>query len=200
MPLQISTVFNAVNRGESVNPRASKSLSSNANKSVTGPLQRQKQAVGSKIEPNCRLQWIFLSRVLRNVIQAKLSSSFGFSIVPGPPQRRIIQQVPRDNGDKISQMSNKGFCRVCRAARLRSTKEKYESVVSFQFRKYLPKVLSIHWPKSSQIRAILSRSFREPFRSLREPLVLIPCQVLLWLRHEINSDRINYESIIIVQV
>ena len=25
---------------------------------------------------------------------------FGFSIVPGPPQRRIIQQVPQDNGDK----------------------------------------------------------------------------------------------------
>ena len=91
-----------------------------------------------KFKPNCRLLWIFLM----------------IDFVLGPPKRVQNSANTSDNGDTISsQMSNKGFPSGLPPG-LRSTKEKYESVVSFQFRKYLPKILSIHWRKSSQIRAI----------------------------------------------
>ena len=145
-----NSVFKAVNRGESVNPRAvflptsvtgppqrkknkppgQTSLFSTANKSVAGPLQRQ--------------------------FRAKLSSSMDF-LVTGPPQRNSSQIVvffwffnrpgssatsnnsasTSDNGDKISSQCPKGFLSglpissqmskgfsVGSAARLRSTKEK----------------------------------------------------------------------------
>ena len=164
-----------------------------------------------------------MSKTSRQVkSQAKLSDF----LVTGPPQRNSSQIVvsfwffnrpgssatsnnsasTSDNGDKISsqRVFLRIFCRFCRAARLRSTKEKNESFVSFQFRKYLlkfPKVYQIIGQNPVKSEQSVSRLFHEPFRSFREPFVVsIPGQVLLRLRHEINSDRINYESIIIVQV
>ena len=121
----------------------------------------------SKIQSNRRLLWIFLSRTGRpQRNSSQIVVFFGLFNRPGSSATSNNSASTSDNGDKISQMSNKGFCRVCRAARLRSTKEKKTSpsLVFNSENTFQKFVKSIHWPKSSQIRAILSR---EPFRSFR---------------------------------
>ena len=130
----------------------------------------------SKVGSNRRLLWIF-NDWLR----------------VGPPQRVKIQQIPRDNGDEISSqiVQIRVFCRVCHCRQVKIHQEKKKRV-----RRLVSNSESI-FQKFCQVKSLAkiqsnqSNPWAVPF---------VPCQVLLRLRHEINSDRINYESIIIVQV